>query len=99
MKTQKQLNALDRARTSQSMLNYRQIIQGLTEKGIDPKDIALRENVLTFDAWRATGRTVRRGEKGIRCLTWIPMPDDTGAKTVRPRSVYVFHISQTENLA
>ena len=68
-KQQKQSDALDRARNSQSMANYGQIMQGLTEKGIDPDDISFRVNVLTFDAWRALGRTVRRGEKGICLVT------------------------------
>ena len=94
----KQSDARDRARSSQSMANYGQIMQGLIEKGINPDDIAFRENVLTFDAWRALGRTVRMGEKGVRCLTWIPIEDDTGAKKARPRAAYVFHISQTEQL-
>jgi len=94
----KHSEALDRARNNQSMANYGQIMQGLTEKGINPDDISFRVNVLTFDAWRALGRTVRRGEKGVRCLTWIPIEDDTGAKKARPRAVYVFHISQTEQL-
>ena len=97
-KQQKQSDALDRARSSQSIANFGQIMQGLTEKGINPDDIAFRVNVLTFDAWRALGRTVRRGEKGVRCLTWIPIEDDAGAKKARPRTAYVFHISQTEQL-
>lgn len=97
-KQQKQSEALDRARSSQSMANYGQIMQGLIEKGINPDDIAFRENVLTYDAWRAMGRTVRRGEKGVRCLTWIPIKDDTGVEKARPRTAYVFHISQTEQL-
>ena len=95
---QKQSDALDRARSSQSMANFEQIMQGLTEKGINPDDISFRVNVLTFDAWRALGRTVRRGEKGVRCLTWIPIKDDTGTEKTRPRAAYVFHISQTEQL-
>jgi antirestriction protein ArdC len=59
--------------------------------------------VLTFQAWRAVGRHVRRGEDGVRVTTWIDVAetrDDAGnvARKAgrRPWSAVVFHVSQTE---
>lgn len=77
------------------------------EKGIPEADIRPRENVFTFAAWRALGRTVRKGEHGVRVFTFIPVGDrevtdpSTGEKTVRkggtvPKGTTVFHESQTE---
>ena len=40
-------------------------------KGIPEADIKPRENVFTFDAWRALGRSVKRGEHGVRVVTFI----------------------------
>ena len=96
--------ALTRATTSPSLINYVPIFEAFMSRGIPESEIRPRENVFTFHAWRALGRTVRRGEKGVQVLTWVPITrkdDDTGEpKTIgkRPKTAYVFHISQTEPL-
>ena len=98
-----QEDALARARGSLSTMNYRTIITGFMEKGIKADDIEPRVNVLTFQAWRALGRHVRKGEHGVNVLTWIPVADKkdkiTGeivAGGRRPKGATVFHISQTD---
>jgi antirestriction protein ArdC len=60
--------------------------------------------VLTFGAWRALGRTVRKGEKGIPVHTWVPIrkrDETTGEESEvgkRPKVAYVFHVAQTAEL-
>jgi antirestriction protein ArdC len=97
--------ALFRARASLSTMNYRTIIDGFMAKGIPAGDIEPRENVLTYDAWRAIGRQVCRGEKGVKVLTWIPTTKtvedkETGEKKQlagkRPWATTVFHVTQTK---
>jgi antirestriction protein ArdC len=96
MKTEHQQDALNRARSGNSMLNYQAILAGFTAKGIPAADIIPRENVLTYNAWQAIGRQVKKGEKGIKVISWIKTTDKTGAESMRPISATVFHISQTE---
>ena len=73
-------------------------------KGIPAAEIKPRENVFTFGAWRALGRTVRRGEHGVKVETWVERevtdPDDPEKhyQTRHHRRTTVFHISQTELL-
>jgi hypothetical protein len=85
--------ALSRARTSQSMLNYASIIAGFSERGIE--DIRPRENVFTYHAWQALGRQVTKGQTGVRVNTWITL-ERAGQKVTIPKTTTVFHISQTE---
>ena len=59
-----QAEALGRAAQGQSLINYPEIFRGMMAKGIPEADIRPRENVFTFNAWRALGRTVRKGEPG-----------------------------------
>lgn len=101
------IEALDRARGSHSMMNYATIIREFSQRGIPESEIDPRENVLTFHAWRALGRTVRKGEHGVHILTFIPMdvpirdakPGEPDKKTIRrPRTAVVFHVSQTASL-
>ena len=101
----KQTEALTRAVTGQSLSNYPQIFRGFMAKGIAESDILPRENVFTYHAWRALGRQVRKGEKGVRVVTFIQRERktkdaDTGETKVQtysvPRTVSVFHISQTD---
>ena len=40
-------------------------------KGIPEHEIRPRENVFTYHAWRALGRQVRRGEHGVKVLTFV----------------------------
>lgn len=100
-----QATALDRARNGQALTNYPAIIAGFIDKGILEAEIRPRENVFTFQAWKALGRSVRKGEHGVKVHTFVPMTaevkdTETGEVKVRaysaPRSTTVFHISQTE---
>lgn len=50
--------ALTRAISGQTMSNYPAIYQGFIAKGIPESEILPRENVFTFNAWRALGRYV-----------------------------------------
>ena len=99
--------ALSRATSSITASNYPAIYAGLMAKGIAELDIKPRENVFTFNAWRALGRTVRRGEHGVKVRTVLVTSREkvdaaTGEKTVkamsRPWMATVFHISQTDEL-
>src|SRR5262245_31437468 len=103
-----QQEALDRAATGQSLANWVPIIEGFAAKGIPADDIRPRENVFIYHAWRALGRQVRRGEHGVKVVTFVSVdrkPDsaDTDGEAVkrragyrRPWSATVFHISQTD---
>ena len=104
---EKQAEALSRAITGQSLSNYPAIIRGFLSRGIPEDQIRPRENVFTYQAWKALGRQVRKGEHGIKVCTFIPMElkdgktDDGADKTVvksRPRMTTVFHISQTDDV-
>lgn len=96
MKTEHQQDALLRARSGNSALNYQAILSGFMAKGIPSSEIIPRENVLTYNAWQAINRQVRKGEKGVKVVSWIKIIDKTGAETMRPTSATVFHLSQTE---
>ena len=101
-----QAEALTRATCGLSTANYTTIVHGFMAKGIAPDEIIPRENVLTYHAWRALGRQVRKGEHGVRVLTFVPTGKEKadaagteGRKNrsgVRPWSSTVFHISQTD---
>jgi N-terminal domain of anti-restriction factor ArdC len=97
--------ALTRAVSGQSLTNFPAIYQGFAAKGIPESEIKPRENVFTFDAWKALGRVVRRGEHGVKVVTFIDcrskeIDQDTGERKVirRPWTTTVFHVSQTEAL-
>jgi len=99
------LESLKRAVTGQSLTNFPAIFQGFAAKGIAENEIKPRENVFTFDAWKALGRVVRRGEHGVKVVTFIEsrskeIDQDTGERKLirRPWTTTVFHISQTEPL-
>jgi hypothetical protein len=104
--------ALSRAASGQSLSNYPAIIAGFMGKGIPESDIRPRENVFTFHAWRALGRTVRRGEHGVKVTTYVscdrtePQGEDCDGVIDEPRkakrsfrrpwTATVFHVSQTD---
>jgi len=97
--------ALDRATNGQALTNYPAIFEGFLAKGIAEADIKPRENVFTFQAWKAVGRSVRKGEHGVRIVTFVlceskQRDPSTGEEKVatyrRPHTTTVFHISQTE---
>lgn len=99
--------SLARATQSQALSNYAPIISGFMERGIPEAEILPRENVFTFNAWKAKGRYVKRGEHGVRITTWVPTKGSEealegaqdGEETkvnLRPVTAVVFHVSQTE---
>ena len=91
-----QLESLQRAKNGDSLLNIPNIMRGFTAKGINPSEIIPRENVFTYNAWKALGRQVNKGEHGVKVVTYISATDkDTGLPTNLCRSSTVFHISQT----
>lgn len=96
-----QSEALERVRSSISTANFPAIFAGFEAKGIPEDQIEPRVNVFTYDAWKALGRQVRKGEHGVKVCTWIEMSkkDANGeAQSIgrKPRSTSVFHISQTD---
>ena len=102
---ERQTEALSRALTSQSWSNFPAIIQGFKARGIPEDQILPRENVFTYQAWKALGRQVRKGEHGVKVVTYIQRDkktEDTKTGEVKlqtysmPRTVSVFHISQTD---
>lgn len=101
-----QQQALNNAVNGQSLMNYAAIISGFAEKGIPQADIQSRVNVFTYNAWRALGRQVRKGEHGVKVCTYVKMEkkddgsndDDRaeGRSFRAPRMTTVFHITQTD---
>lgn len=99
------IQSLQRAASGIAMSNYPAIFEGFIAKGIPADEIRPRENVFTYDAWKALGRHVRRGEHGVKVVTWIDgsrevQNADTGETETRAfrfsRTTTVFHESQTE---
>src|SRR4029079_14804718 len=72
-----QQEALSRAIGGQALTNWPAIIHGFAAKGIPESDIRPRENVFTYHAGRAVGRQVRRGEHGVKVVTFAPVGDRT----------------------
>ena len=87
--------SLARATHSSSFANYPAILAGFAAKGIPPEQIEPRVNVFTFNAWRQLGRIVDKGQTGVKITTWVQMHKD-GETFTRPKTVSVFHISQTK---
>lgn len=99
---QQQAEALNRAENGQSRRNYAAIVDGFAERGITAIP---RVDVFSYNAWRAQGRQVRKGQHGVKIVTFIKCtakrPDPaTGERETysRPRTVAVFHISQTDRI-
>ncbi len=100
-----QTTALKNAVTGQSLTNYKAIFEGFADMGIDPAEIVPRENVFTFNAWKALGRVVKKGQHGVKVFTFIECDkkqDEAGEFPKIPvkkcKQTTVFHISQTELL-
>ncbi|KGK66385.1 hypothetical protein NB99_08970 [Xanthomonas citri pv. fuscans] len=94
------MNAVGQSSTA----NYAAIVEGFLQLGIAPDDIRPRENIFTFNAWRALGRVVRKGQHGVRVVTVVPCTKkdtNTGIEVdvKKVRRTTVFHISQTDLLA
>ena len=96
-KTTQSLESLNRAKHGDSLLNYQTILSGFASKGIAHNDIIPRENVFTYNAWLALNRQVRKGEKGVKVVTWIPAKDKNSENSfMLCRRSTVFHVSQTD---
>jgi len=104
-KQELQQEALTRAVAGITASNYPAIYVGFAALGIAEEDIRPRENVFTFNAWKALGRHVKRGEHGIRVATVRDCvrkerDEQTGQEQDKhysiPWSATVFHVSQTE---
>jgi hypothetical protein len=102
MATAQQIEALDRATNGHSK-NDEFVYAMLSLAGY--ADVQPRVNCLTFNAWKAAGRSVKKGEKGLGVTVWIPCKDKdakpdpkTGEarKSMRPKTTYIFHIDQTQ---
>jgi hypothetical protein len=101
-KLEMQAEALDRAENGQALTNYPAIYAGFMAKGIAEADIQPRVNVFTFHAWKAKGRSVKKGEHGVKVVTFIecssterdPSTGEEKASSRRPHTTTVFHISQ-----
>ena len=98
---QQREEALSRAVSGQSFSNFPAIFQGFSAKGIPESEIKPRENIFTYQAWKALGRQVRRGEHGVKVVTFIECSKEdkgTGQKETfrRPWTTTVFHVSQTD---
>jgi antirestriction protein ArdC len=105
-----QQEALTRATCGKTMSNYPAIINGFMAKGIPAEQIEPRVNCLTFHAWKALGRKVRKGEHGVKVTTFVPVADKTRTTTdpqtgevsvrqaTRPWFTTVFHVSQTDQV-
>ena len=89
-------DALDRATNGHSVMNINAIITGFLKMGVRYDDIKPRENIFTYNAWKALGRQVKRGQHGVKILSFVPMEDEDGNIKTRARTTTVFHISQTE---
>jgi len=97
--------ALTRAQTGQSLTNWPAIFDHFTAAGIPEADIVPRVNVLTYRAWQAKGRQVRKGERGCKVITCIPIDSQEKDKAtgkeitvtkLRPWNATVFHVSHTD---
>ncbi|MDE9544185.1 DUF3560 domain-containing protein [Xenorhabdus bovienii] len=97
------IEALNRAENNHSETNYDAIFAGFMDMGIREEDIEPRVNVFTFRAWKAKDRVVKKGEKGVKVITYILVDkkeenlEETKKVKVK-RQTTVFHISQTKPL-
>ena len=102
---EQQRAALGRARDNTSGGNYPAIYSGFIAKGLIEADIQPRVNIFTYAAWQALGRQVRKGERGVHIVTYIPVTRKerdkiTGlierVKGTKMKNATVFHESQTD---
>ena len=97
--------ALGRATSNMGTMNYGLIISGFKSKGIPEEDIKPRENIFTFNAWKALNRRVKQGEHGVKVFVFVQYekeivnPETQEVVKIKsgssPKSTTVFHISQT----
>jgi len=95
---QTSLEALNRAQSGLPCANDAAVIMAAEQAGI--LDAIPRDNVLTFNGWRAKGRTVRKGQRAlIKIPVWGDQKDKaTGNIKKRLFTSALFHISQTDRL-
>ena len=97
-----QAESLQRARACRSLSNMALVIAAFVERGIPAGEIIPGETVLTFNAWRALGRTVKRGERGVKVPVFYQVERMTDSGERESRKVLtgaaVFHISQTTEI-
>lgn len=95
-----QAESLSRAVNGNSLANEMLAIDMFAARGIPAEDIKPRENVFTFNAWKALGRQVRKGEKAVALPTRKTCrkkkADGTEDIYTVPWTAYVFHVSQTD---
>jgi hypothetical protein len=98
-----QAESLTRAVSGQTLTNFPAIFQGFLAKGIPADEIKPRENVFTYNAWLALGRQVRKGEHGVKVVTFreeqvrdMEAGPDEYKSVRRPWGAAVFHVSQTD---
>jgi antirestriction protein ArdC len=96
-------DALQNALNNKSTMNYETIINGFVKMGIPLNEIFPRENVFTFKAWKALGRIVKKGQHGVKVLTFVKcekIDEKTGNVSTYTRTwtTTVFHVSQTEEI-
>lgn len=101
--TRSAAEAFTNAVSHQSTMNYQAIFEGFEAMGIPAADIKPRENVFSFNAWRALGRVVTKGQHGVKVTTFIDCEQvDQSTGEIKPGrrawTVAVFHISQTHEL-
>lgn len=85
----RQLASLERAQTNVCPRNDAIVLDHFKARGVPLAEINPRENVLTFNAWKALGRSVRKGERGCPLMTWIPTEGKRGersSESERPES-------------
>ena len=82
-------DTVSKAQRGMSIHNDTIVIAAFAERGIEATP---RVDVFTFNAWLAKGRVVKKGQKGVKIVTFFEKPD--GSKV--SRSVTVFHVSQTD---
>lgn len=94
-------DSLHRAESGDSVKNDLAVIEGFAARGIEATP---RVDVFTYGAWRAKGRQVMkrpqgvdRGAWGVKICAFVRMTDrQTGEEFTRPKTVSVFHVSQTK---
>jgi hypothetical protein len=82
MASEMQKEALGRALEHRSERNYDAIFAGFSDMGIEEEEVEPRVNVFTFNAWKALGRVVKKGQHGVKITTWIPVRGKAGEKEV-----------------
>jgi hypothetical protein len=91
---QKCQEALNRASNPRSILNMAMVVEAALAAGIT--DAIPGENVLTFNAWKAKGRVVAKGQKALCKLPVFYTKENADGETEkRMGTSAVFHISQT----